>query len=89
MKIFEAYGDFILDGTKIINKDAESDNFFAALPCAFYLDILLMAYQLSNEDDKATLANYILSSITTGMHLKLNLGENSWFIVRLLSPDSS
>lgn len=66
MKIFKAYGDFILDKTKdTVNNNAESDNFFAALPCAFYLDILLMAYHLSDEDDKATLANYILSSIKT------------------------
>ncbi|ONK55020.1 uncharacterized protein A4U43_UnF8510 [Asparagus officinalis] len=64
MKIFEAFVGFVLEKAKDIScKCPGANDFFKTLPCTFYLEILLIAFHLSNESDKAVLANYIFSSV--------------------------
>ena len=64
MKIFEGYVNFALEKAKDICCNCpESNDFFGTLPCAFYLEIVLMAFHLSNEGDRTALANYVFSSL--------------------------
>lgn len=63
-KIFENYADFILEKAKnICHQCSEPIDFLEILPCAFHLEILLMAFHLSNEVQKAALMNYLYSSL--------------------------
>ncbi|KAJ0989688.1 hypothetical protein J5N97_008044 [Dioscorea zingiberensis] len=64
-KIFENYADFVLEKAKnICYKCPEPIDFLEVLPCAFHLEILLMAFHLSNEVEKAALTNFVYSSLT-------------------------
>lgn len=63
-KIYERYTNFILEKAKhIFPKCASLKEFLATLPCIFHIEILLMAFHLSTEAEKAALANLLFSSL--------------------------
>ncbi|XP_020102857.1 auxin transport protein BIG isoform X2 [Ananas comosus] len=63
-KIIDGYFNFVLEKAKnILGICSESTDFFGTLPCAFHLEILLMAFHLSSEDKKPELAKFVLSSL--------------------------
>lgn len=64
IKIYERYINFVLEKAKnICCICPDPSDFFSTLPCAFHLEILLIAFHLSDEADKIALANSVLSSI--------------------------
>lgn len=64
MKIFDRYIEFVLKKIKdICSVCPESNDFFETLPCAFYLEILLIAFHMSNDSDKAALASNVFISL--------------------------
>lgn len=78
-KIFERYVDVTVEKAKNVCCNCpESNDFVGTLPSFFYLEILLMAFHLSNEGGKAALANYVFSS------LRKVYVPNSGFSVRQL-----
>ncbi|XP_077214481.1 auxin transport protein (BIG) [Tasmannia lanceolata] len=63
-KVYEGYVHFILEKAKnICSKCPSLKDFLASLPCTFHIEVLLMAFHLSTEADKATLANLLFSSL--------------------------
>ncbi|XP_073003648.1 auxin transport protein BIG [Typha latifolia] len=63
MKIFMGYFNFVAEKAKSTLCDTEPTDFIETLPCAFHLEILLMAFHLSSVAEKAALANFVFSSI--------------------------
>ncbi|KAG0465972.1 hypothetical protein HPP92_020136 [Vanilla planifolia] len=64
MTIFSEYVNFILVKIQsVCCRCPDSNEFFKTLPCSFHLEILLLAFHLSNESEKAALANFVSSSI--------------------------
>ena len=65
-KIYRGYIDFIVEKTKALYSKCPSlKELFGTLPSVFHIEILLMAFHLSSEGEKATLANLIFSSLRT------------------------
>ncbi|PKU69107.1 auxin transport protein BIG [Dendrobium catenatum] len=63
MKIFSEYVGFVLGKVEsVCFRCPDSNDFLKTLPCSFHLEILLMAFHLSNETEKAAIANFISSS---------------------------
>ncbi|KAJ9147476.1 hypothetical protein P3X46_029633 [Hevea brasiliensis] len=66
VKLYERFVGFIVDKAKTVcTKCPSSKEFVETLPSAFHIEILLMAFHLSSEGEKATLANLIFSSLRT------------------------
>lgn len=63
-KIYEAYGSYIIERTKeIFSGCPELTELFGTLPNIFHIEILLMAFHLSNEAEKSALASFVLLSL--------------------------
>lgn len=63
-KIYERYCHFILEkATHIASKCFTLKEFLVSLPSAFHIEILLMAFHLSNDAEKATLASLLFSTL--------------------------
>ncbi|WOK95227.1 auxin transport protein BIG [Canna indica] len=63
-KIYEGYVNFILEkASNICKKPTGSTDTLVSLPCAFHLEILLMAFHLSNDAEKSSLSSFIFSSL--------------------------
>ncbi|THU64013.1 hypothetical protein C4D60_Mb01t21950 [Musa balbisiana] len=63
-KIYEGYVNFILQKARdVCCKCPESSDILGSLPSAFHLEIVLMAFHLSNDSEKASLANFLFSSL--------------------------
>ncbi|XP_050227128.1 auxin transport protein BIG [Mercurialis annua] len=63
-KLYKGFGGFIVDKTKAICLNCPSiKNLLGTLPSLFHVEILLMAFHLSSEGEKGTLANLIFSSL--------------------------
>ncbi|PON82110.1 E3 ubiquitin ligase, UBR [Trema orientale] len=64
--IFRKYVDFIVEKAKAVClKCPGLKDVLGALPSLFHIEILLMAFQLSSEEEKASQANLIVSSLRT------------------------
>lgn len=84
-KIFEGYVDSVLEKAKVICCNCpESNDFFGTLPCALYLEIVLMAFHLSNEGGKISLANYVFSSLRKMDALKAGFSGRQLFCWSLI-----
>lgn len=65
-KIYMGYIDFIVEKTKALSSKCPSlKELLGTLPSVFHIEILLMAFHLSSEGEKATLAKLIFSSLRT------------------------
>ncbi|XP_022771848.1 auxin transport protein BIG-like isoform X2 [Durio zibethinus] len=74
-KIYGGFVSFIVEKAKAIFSDCPTlKELLVALPSLFHIEILLMAFHLSPEGEKATLANFIFSTLQT---------------IHVPSPDSS
>ncbi|PKA57546.1 Auxin transport protein BIG [Apostasia shenzhenica] len=63
MEIFRRYVDFVLKKAEnVCFSCPNSYDFFKTLPCSFHLEIVLVAFHLSNESEKAAVANFVSSS---------------------------
>lgn len=63
-KIYEGYVNFILQKARdVCCKCPESSDILGNLPSAFHLEIVLMAFHLSNDSEKASLASFLFSSL--------------------------
>ncbi|KAL5582074.1 hypothetical protein UlMin_014516 [Ulmus minor] len=63
-QIFRAFVGFILEKAKAVCLKCPSlKELLVALPSLFHIEILLMAFHLSSEGEKATLANLVFSSL--------------------------
>ncbi|CAA6661511.1 unnamed protein product [Spirodela intermedia] len=63
-KIYKAYGNYIIERTKeIFSGCPELTELFGTLPNIFHIEILLMAFHLSNEVEKSALASFVLLSL--------------------------
>ncbi|XP_052195482.1 auxin transport protein BIG isoform X2 [Diospyros lotus] len=63
-KIYRVYVDFVKEKEKAIYSSCPSiKEHLESLPSVYHIEILLMAFHLSSDAEKATLANLILSSL--------------------------
>ncbi|KAJ4973760.1 hypothetical protein NE237_006934 [Protea cynaroides] len=63
-KIYEGYVDFIIAKAKNIESKCPSlKELLGTLPCIFHIEVLLMAFHLTPEAEKASLVNFIVSSL--------------------------
>ncbi|XP_048230333.1 auxin transport protein BIG [Ricinus communis] len=63
-KLFKGYVGFIVDKAKAVCSNCPSiKEVVGTLPSLFHIEILVMAFHLSSEQEKAALANLIFSSI--------------------------
>ncbi|KAF8389895.1 hypothetical protein HHK36_024413 [Tetracentron sinense] len=63
-KIYRAYVNFILEmANTVCSKCPSLRELLVTLPSMFHFEILLMAFHLSPEGEKAALANFIISSL--------------------------
>ncbi|KAA8547874.1 hypothetical protein F0562_004303 [Nyssa sinensis] len=63
-KIYKVFVDFIAEKVKRVFTGCPSlKEFLETLPSVFHIEILLMAFHLSSEDEKAALVNFIFSSL--------------------------
>ncbi|XP_068642658.1 auxin transport protein BIG [Aristolochia californica] len=64
-RIVDSYVQFILDKAKIVCSKCPNlmREFVPTLPCVLHLEILLMAFHLSSENEKASLAAFVFSSL--------------------------
>ncbi|XAR51615.1 Ubiquitin--protein ligase [Bertholletia excelsa] len=64
IKIYKIYVDFIKERTKIVCSACPSlKELLETLPSTYHIEILLMAFHLSSDDEKQMLANLIFSSL--------------------------
>lgn len=62
--IFQRYVGFIIEKTNIVSLKCPSiRELLGTIPCVFHIEILFMAFHLSSEVEKKTLASLVLSSI--------------------------
>ncbi|XP_059670492.1 auxin transport protein BIG [Cornus florida] len=65
-KIYKVFVDFISEKAKrVCSSYCSLKELLETLPSVFHIDILLMAFHLSSENEKAALANFIFSSLRT------------------------
>ncbi|XP_020540052.1 auxin transport protein BIG isoform X2 [Jatropha curcas] len=65
-KLYEGFVGFIVDKAKaVFSKCPTVREFVGTLPSLFHIEILLMAFHLSSDGEKAKLANLIFSSLRT------------------------
>ncbi|KAK8606644.1 hypothetical protein V6N13_052411 [Hibiscus sabdariffa] len=65
-KIYRGFVSFIVEKAKSICSDCPNlKELLVTLPSVFHIEILLMAFHLSPEEDKATMANFIFSALRT------------------------
>lgn len=65
-KIFRGFVDYIVEKAKTVSSKCSTfKEVFESIPSLFHIEILLMAFHLSSEDEKLTVANFVLSSIKT------------------------
>ncbi|KAK1310864.1 Auxin transport protein BIG [Acorus calamus] len=63
-KIYKKYVNFILEKVKVIPSSfLERKEFYGSLPGVFHIEILLMAFHLSSEDEKSALAEFLCASL--------------------------
>lgn len=63
-QIFRGFVDFIIEKTKAISSKCSAfKELLEALPSVFHIEILLMAFHLSSEEEKASHANLIFSAL--------------------------
>ncbi|RAL46785.1 hypothetical protein DM860_005064 [Cuscuta australis] len=63
-KLYEVFVDYINDKAKVISSNCPSiKEFVRDLPSLFHIEILLMAFHLSSEDEKAALANLVFANL--------------------------
>ncbi|TQD82010.1 hypothetical protein C1H46_032473 [Malus baccata] len=63
-QIFRGFVDFIVEKTKTVSlKSPPLKELLDALPCAFHIEILLMAFHLSSEEEKKSQAKLIFSAL--------------------------
>nr|XP_011467865.1 PREDICTED: auxin transport protein BIG [Fragaria vesca subsp. vesca] len=63
-QIFQGFVDYIIQKTKAISlKCSTFKELLEALPSVFHIEILLMAFHLSSEEEKASHANLIFSTL--------------------------
>ncbi|CAK9175800.1 unnamed protein product [Ilex paraguariensis] len=63
-KIYGIYVDFVCGKAKTLCSTCPSlEEFLETMPSVFHIEILLMAFHLSSEDEKTTLAKFIFSSV--------------------------
>jgi E3 ubiquitin-protein ligase UBR4 len=60
--LFSGYLDFLLDKVNNVIL-TESNDSSVALPCAFHLEMLLMAFHLSSQSEKKALASQVFSTL--------------------------
>ncbi|KAK6913403.1 LOW QUALITY PROTEIN: E3 ubiquitin ligase UBR4, C-terminal [Dillenia turbinata] len=65
-KVYKGYVDFIFHKVEAVCSKCPSLNeLLDSLPSIFYIEILIMAFHLSSEDEKAMLASLVFSSLQT------------------------
>ncbi|PIA63273.1 hypothetical protein AQUCO_00200948v1 [Aquilegia coerulea] len=63
-KLFQGYADFVIEKTRSVSLQCPSiKELLGTLPHIFHIEILFMAFHLSSEVEKKTLANLVFSSI--------------------------
>ncbi|GMI69029.1 BIG, LOW PHOSPHATE-RESISTANT ROOT 1, DARK OVER-EXPRESSION OF CAB 1, TRANSPORT INHIBITOR RESPONSE 3 [Hibiscus trionum] len=64
--IYRGFVSFIVEKAKSICSDCPNlKELLVTLPSVFHIEILLMAFHLSPDEDKATMANFIFSALRT------------------------
>ncbi|XVF31619.1 hypothetical protein REPUB_Repub17cG0006900 [Reevesia pubescens] len=65
-KIYRGFVSFIVEKAKAICSDSSNlKDLLVTLPSVFHIEVLLIAFHLSPEGEKATLANFIFSTLQT------------------------
>ncbi|KAJ4833094.1 hypothetical protein Tsubulata_001074 [Turnera subulata] len=63
-KLYKGFVGFIVDKAKAVFLTSPSfKEFVGTLPSVFHIEILLMAFHLSSEEERKTLANFVFSSL--------------------------
>ncbi|WCJ25516.1 auxin transport protein (BIG) [Euphorbia peplus] len=62
-KLYKGFVDFIVNKVKAVSKCHSIKEFVGTLPSVFHIEILLIAFHLSSEGEKAELANLVFAAL--------------------------